>query len=132
MATSDAAGNLWSVWWEIFPNAPRVARKRPRTFADSIGHVRTRSDSPGPYGTHADLKVAAGEVPAPPVGPTRKEEDFAAHLRQTLAVDLSVEGRRSILKSMKTRRCFLEEEAHRIRFVYTPEAVFVEALFVDE
>ena len=35
----------------------------------------------------ANFEVATGKIIAPTMGPTRTEEDFAAHLHRTLATD---------------------------------------------
>ena len=49
-----------------------------------------RSSSTQRHGTQcliANFEVATGQVLAPTVGPTRTEEDFAAHIAQTIATD---------------------------------------------
>ena len=40
--------------------------------------------------------------------------------RKDISLVLAQDGKSGILKSMKSRKQFLEEAAHRIRFVYTP------------
>lgn len=102
----------------------------------------------------ANFNVATGEIPAPSLGPTRTEFDFAEHIARTIALDpqanwtfvidqlnthqsetlvklvtelcgieddLGKKGQSGILKSMETRRAFLNDPDHRIRFVYTPK-----------
>jgi hypothetical protein len=116
-----------------------------RQEADYIRH--------GTQALIANFEVATGKVICPTVGDTRTEQDFAAHIAQTVASDpqaswvivvdqlnthqsealvvlvamlcaihtpLGVKGKSGILKSKATRRAFMEDTSHRIRFVYTP------------
>jgi hypothetical protein len=83
-----------------------------RTEADFVAHIeRTVESDPGAswifVSDQLDTHVSAGLV------------ELIAR-RCGVQGDLGTKGKRGVLKSKKTRRKFLEESSHRIRFVYTP------------
>ena len=131
----------------------RIAPTRPM----KPGQVERREFEYTRHGTQCligNFEVTTGQVIAPTVQPTRTEEDFAAHIAQTvatdpeagwifvadnltthcseslvryvaeacaIATDLGKKGRRGVLKSVATRKAFLTDASHRIRFVYVPK-----------
>ena len=54
---------------------------------------------------------------------THQSESLVKWVAQQIGFEepLGIKGRKGILKSMKTRKTFLQMEQHRIRFVYTPK-----------
>lgn len=121
------------------------------------GRVERREFESTRHGTPCligNFDVVTGDVIAPTVQPTRTEEDFACHLKRTVATDpeatwifvcdnltthgseslvryvaeacriepsLGKKGKSGGLKSVETRKGFLTESRHRIRFVYVPK-----------
>ena len=97
-----------------------VARGRVREA--TIGPTRTEVDFVTHIGTTVDTDPDAGWVFVVDQLNTHMSEGLVRLVarRCSIAVDLGVKGRRGILKSTRSRKKFLSDLSHRIRFVYTP------------
>src|SRR5690349_7426394 len=86
----------------------RIAPSKPAR----PGQVERREFASTSHGTQCligNFEVATGEVIAPTVQPTGTEGD------------LGTKGGRGVFASVATRRAFLTDSSHRIRFVFVPE-----------
>lgn len=93
-----------------------------KVISPSIGPTRSEAD----FATHIDKTVDADPGATWIFIADQLDTHRSASLVQLVArrcgieEDLGVKGKQGILKSKKTRRKFLEDSSHRIRFVYTP------------
>jgi transposase len=83
-----------------------------RTEEDFVGHV-TRTVDADPDATWIFVVDQLN---------THKSEGLVRFVADRCSIedDLGVKGKAGILKNMPTRKAFLEDQSHRIRFVYTP------------
>jgi len=84
-----------------------------RTEADFVGHIE-QSVAPDPEGTWVFVVDQLN---------THQSEGLVRFVATQCGIedDLGVKGKEGILESMKTCKAFLEDESHRMRFVYTPK-----------
>lgn len=93
-----------------------------RIVSPTIGETRTEVD----FVAHIDETIATDPEATWIFVTDQLNTHVAASLVELVAGrcgledELGVKGESGILKSMKTRRTFLEDTSHRIRFVYTP------------
>lgn len=134
-------------------NQRRAPTKLPRP--GQIAKEEFQYTRHGALAVTANWDVVRGQLIATTIFPTRNNEDFAQHVRRTVATDpdvnwvftvdnlnthsgeplvrvvaelmdmdpseLGAKRKGGILKSMASRREFLSDPSHRIRFVYLPK-----------
>ena len=89
----------------------------------SIGPTRTEIDFANHITKTIDTDPEAGWIFIVDQLNTHQSESLVKLVasRCQIDIDLGVKGKKGILKSMKTRRAFLSDPSHRIRFVYLPK-----------
>ncbi len=92
-------------------------------FPPTIGPTRTEDDFVSHIGQTINTDSQASWIFISDQLNTHMSEGLVllvASLCGINAEDLGIKGRTGVLESMATRRAFLEDKSHRIRFVYTP------------
>lgn len=93
-----------------------------KAIAPTIGLTRTEEDFVAHITRTVDLDPNATWIFVSDQLNTHKSEGLVRFVASRCGIDddLGVKGKSGILKTMKTRKQFLEAADHRIRFVYTP------------
>ncbi len=93
-----------------------------KVVSPSIGPTRTEADFAAHIERTVDTDPSATWIFVADQLDTHRSASLVELVarRCGLQDDLGVKGREGVLKSKKTRRAFLEDPSHRIRFVFTP------------
>lgn len=93
-----------------------------RVVAPTVGPTRTESDFAAHINRTIDIDPEGRWIFVTDQLNTHLSEELVTMVasRCDITDDLGVKGKTGVLESMTTRRKFLEDPTHRIRFVYTP------------
>ena len=94
-----------------------------KCVSPTIGDTRTEADFVAHIRQTLSLDLEAKWIFIVDQLNTHKSESLVLLVAEVCAIDcdLGVKGKQGILKSQASRQAFLQDESHRIRFVYTPK-----------
>jgi len=93
-----------------------------KVVSPSVGPTRTEADFVAHIQRTVDTDPTAGWIFVTDQLDTHRSATLVQLVARCCGIqdDLGVKGEEGVLKSKKTRREFLEDRSHRVRFVYTP------------
>jgi transposase len=94
-----------------------------KVISPTIEATRTEEEFAGHIARTVATDAEAGWIFVADNLTTHVSETLVRYVAKKCGIedDLGVKGKRGILKSVPTRRKFLEDKSHRIRFVYVPK-----------